>query len=157
MAESILRAALDSAGIADRARVDSTAITSEEVGNRIDPRAARELKAAGYDPLPRHRARRIRASDIQSSDLILPMTSGHARYLRRLAGSLEADIRMLRTFDPSSGATPQAAPADRPEWDIADPWYGGPTDFTYTRREIEAAAPGVVDYVADLLGEGIAR
>ena len=54
-------------------------------------------------------------------------------------GVPEDKIRLLRSFDPSS-------PADA---GVADPYYGGPEGFTTTREQIEAAAPGIVEWVRE--------
>lgn len=156
MAESILRHAFAAAGWEDRVVIDSTAITREEIGSRIDRRAATALTVAGYDPLPSHRAREVRAEDLRNRDLVLPMTRHHARYLRRILPPGTpggAQIRMYRTFDPIIGAPASTWDEDRADWDIADPWYGGPEDFVTTLRQVEAGAAGIVEFARGLAGQ----
>jgi len=135
MAEVVLRARFEAAGL--DVEVDSTGISAEEQGNRIDRRARAVLVAHGYDPADAHRARRFVPGDLASRDLVLAMTGQHARALRRAAPELDGRIVLYRSFDPS-------APDDL---DLADPWYGGPRDFEECLEQIEAAADGVVEHV----------
>ncbi|VTR76397.1 putative low molecular weight protein-tyrosine-phosphatase [Cellulomonas hominis] len=146
MAEVVLRARLDEAGLGDRVVVDSTGVSDEEHGNPIDRRARAALAARGY-PVPDRAARQVRASDLRERDLVLAMTASHARALRRIARDDEAASRvvMFRTFDP---AAPRVADVrDEHLLDVDDPWYGGPENFETCLDEIEAAADGVVDAV----------
>ncbi len=145
MAEIVLRDRLESAGLGDDVVVDSTGVSDEESGNPIDSRARRTLASHGYD-VPGHRARRVRPDELRERDLVLAMTSHHARVLRGLAPG-GTEIRMLRSFDP-------AADSDGPEHvlDVDDPWYGPQAAFEQTLAEIEAAADGIVEHLRSLLG-----
>lgn len=146
MAEVVLRARLDDAGLGDRVVVDSTGVSDEEHGNPIDRRARAALTARGYE-VPRRQARQVRTADLAERDLVLAMTASHARALRRIADDAEVAGRvvMFRTFDP---AAPRVAdPRDEHLLDVDDPWYGGPENFERCLDEIEAAADGVVDAV----------
>lgn len=148
MAEVVLRDRFDAAGLGDRVVVDSTGVSDEERGRPVDRRARAVLVAHGYPAGDGHRARQVRPSDLAGRDLVLAMTSRHARVLRRLAGDDPGAIgavRMYRSFDP---AAPVVRPGE-PEHvlDVDDPWYGGPADFETCLAEVEAAADGVVAYV----------
>ena len=150
MAEVLLREAFDAAGLADAVVVDSTGISSEEVGNPVDRRARRVLTAHGYPAGDGHRARRVTTSGLAECDLVLPMTAHHARTLRRLADPQGGpEIRLYRTFDPEA---PVLGPDDPEELlDVEDPWYGGPEDFEVCLRELEAGVPGIVQLVRERL------
>jgi len=102
MAEAVLRARLAEAGLGSVA-IDSTGISDEEVGNPLDRRAAAVLQEHGYDPLPGHRARQLDAAQLLERDLVIPMTTQHARVVRRLAARAGASptVRMMRSFDPA--------------------------------------------------------
>ncbi|WP_435737817.1 low molecular weight protein-tyrosine-phosphatase [Cellulosimicrobium sp. PMB13] len=157
MAEVVLRDRFEAAGLGDRVVVDSTGVSDEERGNPIDRRARTVLLEHGYAVDGTHRARQVRADELASRDLVLAMTTQHARALRRLAegrrgpaqqpgtDGLADRLRMYRSFDP---AAPHVAPGE-PETvlDVADPWYGGAQDFEDCLAEVEAAADGVVDHV----------
>ncbi|WP_233550909.1 low molecular weight protein-tyrosine-phosphatase [Amnibacterium setariae] len=145
MAEVVLRDRFEAAGLGDRVVVDSGGISSEELGNPIDPRAAQVLREAGY-PVPRRTAHQVSARDIAERDLLLPMTAQHARRLRTQAPT-DADagkVRMWRSFDP---AAPSLDAVDESALDVEDPWYGGHDDFLATLEQVEAAADAIVDHV----------
>ncbi|WP_298459080.1 low molecular weight protein-tyrosine-phosphatase [uncultured Cellulomonas sp.] len=156
MAEVVLRRRLEDAGLGDVVEVSSTGISDEEHGNPIDARAQDVLRAHGYD-VPRRAARQVRATDLTGHDLVLAMTSTHARALRRLAKTPDVSDRvvMYRSFDPAAPVT-DAADAEH-LLDIADPWYGGPADFVECLEQVEAAADAIVDRVrADLSAREVA-
>jgi protein-tyrosine phosphatase len=149
IAEVVLRDRFESAGLGDRVVVDSGGISSEELGNPIDPRAARVLQEAGY-PVPRRTAHQVTQADIADHDLLLLMTAQHARRLRTQAASEEdaAKVRMYRSFDP---AAPSPEVVDESALDVEDPWYGGPDDFLATLEQVEAAADTIVAHVRSQL------
>jgi protein-tyrosine phosphatase len=147
MAQTVLQDRLEAAGLA--ATVDSAAVSDEEWGNPIDPRARRVLEQAGYT-VPDHKARRIDPDDFADYDLIIVMTFRHHLILRHLAervGAGDPPLRMLRQFD-----HPDIETEPSPEFDIDDPWYGDLSDFERTLAQIEAAAPGVLTWVERQLG-----
>jgi protein-tyrosine phosphatase len=121
-------------------------VSDEEHGNPVDRRARTVLAEHGYLTGSGHHARQVTAADVASRDLVLAMTTRHARSLRGLARQDDAVIRMYRSFDPAADGLPEN------ELDIADPWYGGPHDFEVCLAQIEAAADGVVDFVRAELG-----
>jgi len=151
IAEVVLRDRFESAGLGDRVVVDSGGISSEELGNPIDPRAARVLREAGY-PVPDGTAHQVTARDIADRDLLLPMTARHARRLRTQAPSDEdaAKVRMYRSFDP---AAPSLETVDESALDVEDPWYGGHDDFVATLEQVEAAADAIVEHVRTQLAD----
>jgi protein-tyrosine phosphatase len=145
IAEAVLRDRFDAAGLGDRVVVDSGGISSEELGNPIDPRAARVLQEAGY-AVPRRTAHQVTPEDLADRDLVLAMTTRHAMRLRlqALTAARQADIRMYRSFDP---AAPSADEEHEWQLDVEDPWYGGPDDFLATLEQVEAAADAIVAHV----------
>ena len=147
IAEVVLRDRFEAAGLGDRVVVDSGGTSSEELGNPIDPRAAAVLRRAGY-PVPDRTAHQVTRADVASHDLLLAMTSQHARRMRALAPDAAdaARVVMFRSFDPAAPATP-ATPARESDLDVEDPWYGTETDFEATLEQVEAAADGVVEHV----------
>ena len=137
MADVMARRALQDAGLADRVTVSSVGTGGWHIGNSMDPRAAAELEAHGYDSA--HVAAQLAETD-HSADLLVALDSGHRDHL--LAAGVDADrVRLLRSFD--AAATGE---------DVADPYYGNDSGFTRTRRQIDAALPGLVAAVRDLLG-----
>ncbi len=152
MAEVVLRERLDEAGLGDLVEVTSTGISDEEHGNPIDRRAQRVLREHGY-PVPRRAARQVTPTDLTGHDLVLAMTSLHARALRRLGKTPDVADRvvMYRSFDPEA---PTVAPGQSEHpLDIDDPWYGGMEDFRVCLAQVEAAAEPIVEHVRKELAE----
>lgn len=144
MAEFMLRAAFDEAGLADRVEVTSCGTSAEERGNPMDRRAVATLRSHGVPDMgwSAHRARRFDEEMFEEADLILAADHVHDRTLRRWAGGnaeYEDKIRMLRSFDPES--------VEADDLGMADPWYGGGSDFDLTFSQVEKAIPGIVEYV----------
>ncbi len=159
MAEIVLRERLTAHGLAEFVTVDSTGVSNEEAGNPIDYRARKLLTAHNYEPygLGAHRARPLEVDHLRNRDLILTMTTQHARAVRRLADinqiSLPLDtVRMFRSFDP---AAPHAA-AFQDEYllDVADPWYGGMSDFELCLNQVEAAMDGLLSELQQRIHNG---
>lgn len=145
MAEIVLRKYVEEAGLSDSVQVKSSGVSSEEHGNPIDRRAQRALRLRGYALPAHHFAHRISRSEIEETDLFLPMTSSHKQsLLRQIPSNLAGEVHMYRSFDP---AVPQVSEADEFKIDLADPWYGGPEDFEVALDQIENAAPYIVDWV----------
>lgn len=135
MTEYLLREALEDAGLADRVDIASAGTTSWEEGEPVDPRAGALLRERGIDP-SQHRARHMTGAMLREADLILALDEDHVGPLRRMAGSAQDRIRLVRSFDP-----------DAADLGIRDPWYGDEADFEATARMIDAAVPGIVDHV----------
>lgn len=137
MAEIIVRDALEATPLADDVLLASCGIGGWHVGEPADPRARAELESSGHDPY--HRAAQLGAEH-RDATLFVAMDDSHVASLQRL-GIPKERIRLMRSFDPDS---PKGAV-------IADPYYGGPEGFARTRREIEAATPGIIAWVRETL------
>lgn len=72
---------------------------------------------------------------------MIALGRNHLRMLRQL-GVDDDRVRMLRSFDPRSGAH---------ALDVDDPYYGAPEDFEAVFEVIEAALPGLHDWVDEQL------
>ena len=116
--------------------VESFAISSEEVGNPIDPRAVRTLTANGYDAAG-HRARTVTAADLLAADLVIAVEPFQVERLLRSAPG--ARVALLNDFNPLKA---KGQP-------LIDPWYGDQAGFGETLGDIEAAMPGILDAVTD--------
>ena len=139
MAESIVASAIDDAGLSDRVTVSSAGTGGWHIGEPADNRARTELLAHGYSDT--HVAAQLDSRHL-AADLLIAMDSGHVRELARKR--LGERVRLLRSFDPTADGD-----------DVPDPFYGGPEDFAGVRRQIEAAAPGIVTWArAELTARG---
>ncbi len=135
MAEIVLRRTLEEHGI--DVEVDSAGTGGWHVGAPMDERALATLAAGGYDGSA-HRARQFDRSWFAERDLVLVMDAENLRAVRRLAPP-EADVRLFRSFDPSSP----------PEAEVPDPYYGGHAGFRDVLRMVEAASEGLARHLAD--------
>lgn len=143
MAEIIVRDAIEDAGLADDVLVKSCGIGAWHVGQPADARARAELENSGHDSA--HVAAQLGAEHVDAT-LYIAMDHGHVSQL--VARGIPAEkIRLMRSYDPDS-------PADAV---VADPYYGDASGFARTRREIEAATPGLVDAVRRFLADSSER
>ncbi len=141
MAEKMFAHQLAERGLDGVVRVSSAGTGGWHVGSRADERAVRVLRDHGYPT--EHRAARVDDGHL-SADMVVALDRNHFRALTGL-GVDPARLRMLRSFDPRSGAhTP----------DVEDPYYGDHTDFVTTLEVIDAALPGLHSWVDGRLAEG---
>lgn len=141
MAALVFAEHLRRAGLADRVRVTSAGIGPWHAGDPADHRAARTLADHGY-PVD-HVAAQV-ATDHLEADLLLAMDSGHEAALRDLLdhqGDVPDRVRMFRSFDPAAAG----------DLDVPDPYYGDRDGFAEVMAMIEAATPGLLDWVREQL------
>ncbi len=138
MAEKMFAHQISERGLADEVRVTSAGTGDWHAGAGADNRANRVLREHGYPT--QHRARRIN-TDHLSADLVVALGRNHQRILRDL-GVPPGRLRMLRSFDPKSGAH---------ALDVEDPYYGTHDDFEDVFTVIEASLPGVHQWVDEQL------
>ena len=140
MAEKVFARQLDERGLSSVVRVTSAGTGAWHAGDAADERATRVLRAHGYPTF--HEAAEL-DDDHLSADLVIAMGRNHVRILRDLGVTPER-VRMLRSFDPRSAAHPP---------DVEDPYYGTVSDFEDVLAVIEAALPGLHDWVDTRLAD----
>jgi len=138
MAHGLFETRLTRAGIAGGFEVDSAGTHAWLAGQAPDPlaRAAVRRLGARIDHL---RARRITVADCEWADAILVMDRDNREWMSSAMTVAGDRLRLLGEFDPD-GVTA----------DIADPYGGGPDEFTATARVIDRCCSGLLAY----LGEG---
>lgn len=140
MAEKMFAQQLRRRGLGNAVRVTSAGTGNWHVGSCADERATRVLRNHGYPT--DHCAAQVDTEHLDA-DLVVALGRNHVRLLRQLG--VEKDrIRMLRSFDPRSGN--QAL-------DVADPYYGDHDDFEEVLAVIDAALPGLHDWVDERLNQ----
>lgn len=108
-------------GLSDFLEADACGTAGHHQGQEPDARTLRNARKNGIEI--RHRARKLQPSDFESFQLILTMDAANFRDTLSLAhrnGFSNADIRLLRSFDPDS---------PHPHAEVPDPWYGGEEGF----------------------------
>lgn len=143
MAEAVIRARVDDAGLGTFVMVDSAGTDGWHIGEDADPRALQTLRAAGYNLA--HSGRQITTEwflEPGCPDLLLTMDSGNYATVIDLAPDEAARerVRMMRSFDPALAGVP----AGDPRLDVPDPWYGDHDGFGEVLAMLEAAADGLV-------------
>ena len=142
MAEKMFAHQISQRGLGDVVRVTSAGIGCWHVGKCADERASRVLQSHGYPT--EHSAAQVNPGHL-TADLVVALGRNHVGWLRQY-GVDPSRIRMLRSFDPRSGAY---------ALDVADPYYGDHDDFEEILAIIEAALPGLHNWVDErLAGNG---
>ena len=108
-------------------RVTSAGTGGWHAGDPADHRASQVLRGHGYPTV--HRAAQV-DDDHLAADLVVAMGRNHVRMLREL-GCAADRVRMLRSFDPRSGAH---------ALDVEDPYYGDHDDFEEVFTVIDGVA-----------------
>ena len=151
MAQFCLTRAFADAGLEADVSVTSAGVTAWEAGRPMDDRTKAELLKHGFSAadLEPFRARALEPEEFSTLDLILALDYGHLLELQdRAPTAADRDkIRLLRSFDPAAAGLPPE------QLGIEDPWYGDMSDFDSSYALIEAAVPGVVDYVRTALAD----
>lgn len=137
MAERVARAWAEREGV-EGVEFTSSGVSSEEVGNPIDPRARAVLAERGYDA-DGHRAHRVTADEVAGADVVVAVEPLHLDRLRELVPDA-AHLHLLTDFDPDA----------EPGSGVVDPWYGGPEGFWDTLASVEAAMPGLMELLRRL-------
>ena len=140
MAEKMFAAQLSGRGLADEVRISSAGTSHWHVGEAADHRATRVLRDHGYPT--DHCAAQVDAGHL-AADLVVALGRDHVRLLQQL-GVDAGRLRMLRSFDPNCGDY---------ALDVADPYYGDHTDFEEAFAVIDAALPGLHDWVDKQLAQ----
>jgi protein-tyrosine phosphatase len=134
-AEAVLRAKLESAGLAHRVHVDSAGTGGWHVGDPPDSRSQCHAAKRGYD-LSGLRARRVTPEDFDRFDFILAMDEDNLADLQRVAPD-QGGRATLRLF---AGV------------EVPDPYSGTPAGFERVLDLVEAAADAWVATLTRRLG-----
>ena len=120
LAQSFFTHLVNTHGLADQFVIDSCATSREEIGNPIHYGTKRKLDEVGITGYSKKRARQMTKEDYEKYDYLIGMDQYNMKnMLRILGGDPEKKIYRLLEF------------SDYPR-DIADPWYTGDFEQTYT-------------------------
>ncbi len=142
MAETVLRVALQAAGLDGAVVVDSAGTGDWHIGEPMNSAAGAALTSRGHDGSA-HRARQIERSWLPERDLFLAMDARNLADLRRMATVGDRD--RIRLFGEVGGLT------DVDSAEIPDPYGGSAADFGYVLDLLGRAAPVIAGRLAQVL------
>ncbi len=132
MAEFVFKKMVADRGLATEFVIESSATSTEEIGNDIHHGTRRILEKYGI-PHKRREAVQIARADYAKYDLFVGMDSANIRNLGRIFGAdPENKITKLLDFTPRGG-------------DVADPWYTG--NFEETWRDVNKGCEALLDHL----------
>lgn len=119
MCESVFTHMVKKMGLENQFRIDSAATSREEIGNPPHRGTVKKLREVNIPLIP-HRAKQVTWEDYKEFDYIIGMDTWNIRNLNRmLKGDPDGKVHKLLSFSESGR-------------DIADPWYTGNFDETYS-------------------------
>ncbi|MBI4896963.1 MAG: low molecular weight phosphotyrosine protein phosphatase [Actinobacteria bacterium] len=135
-AEGVMCHIVAEADLSDQFELDSAGTGSWHLGDAPDRRSTAAAAARGI--VLEGQARGVDGADFEHYDLILAMDRYNFRDLQAIAPTdeTESKVKMLREFDPMS--TPD-------DYDVPDPYYGGPDGFNHVIDLVEAACRGLLE------------
>ena len=133
MAEFLLKDMVEKRKIADDFCIASAATSREEIGNPVHYGTQKKLAELGISAAGKY-ARQVTKADYRNYDYLIIMDKNNQRNLERLlGGDEERKVSLLLDYAGRSGES------------IADPWYTGDFDLTYT--DIKAGLDGFLKYL----------
>ena len=119
MAEFILKDIVNKTGKAEEFYIESCATSTEEIGNDVH-RGTKEVLRRHNIPFSKREARQITKSDYEKFDYIIGMDDYNIKNLNIISGG-DKDGKISKLLDFTESPR-----------DVADPWYTGDFDKTYT-------------------------
>lgn len=119
MAESIMTHMIRQRGLESRFKIASAATSREEIGNPPHYGTVNKLREVGIPVIP-HKAIQMTKKDYEEYDYLIGMDDWNIKNMQRITGG--DPLRKMHKLLEFAGST----------GDIADPWYTGNFDVTYS-------------------------
>lgn len=119
MAEFVMKDLVKKQGLEQEFYIESAATSSEEIGNEMHRGTIAKLQQMQI-PYGNKKARKMTKADYEKFDYILGMENRNVQNIVRIIGE-DREAKVCRLLDFSKHPR-----------DIADPWYTGNFDVTYT-------------------------
>lgn len=137
MAEFVFRHMVEEKHLSDRFTITSSATSREEIGNPVHRGTKNKLSEVGIS-CEGKRAVQLTKRDYEIYDYIICMESYNIKNVLRIIGEdKEGKVHRLLDF------------SDNPR-DIADPWYTGNFDETYS--DVAEGCAALLDYILNNKG-----
>ena len=120
LAEFIMKDLVEKKGLSSQFEIASAATSREEIGNPIHDGTKQKLDELGIKNYGKKRARQMTKSDYQEYDYLIGMDQYNIRNMLRILGG-DPDHKVYRFLEFTNNTR-----------DIADPWYTGDFEQTYT-------------------------
>ena len=135
MAEFVMKDLVKKAGLASQIHIESAATSREELGNPVYPPAREELAKHGISCRGK-RAVQLTKADYDKYDYILGMDHWNLKnMLRILKSDPEGKVKLLLDYSKNPR-------------DIADPWYTGGFNVTYS--DVVEGCEAFLEYLKDI-------
>ena len=119
MAEFVFKDMVSKSGLSDRFEITSAATSREELGNDMYPPAKSKLRAENV-PFSKRKARQVTKEDYSYYDYLIIMEKyNFVNLCRIIKDDPDSKVHLLLEFAGENS-------------DIADPWYTGNFDKTYS-------------------------
>lgn len=134
MAQFVMTDLVKKAGISDRFFIDSKATSTEEIGNPPHYGTINKLRQMNI-PVLKHAASQMTRADYENFDMIIGMDEWNYRNIMRIIKKdPEQKVSLLLDYTNRPG-------------DIADPWYTGNFDQTFT--DVMEGCQGLLQKLTD--------
>lgn len=135
-AETVFRARVDAAGLAQRILIDSAGTHNYHIGNPPDMRSQHAAKLRGYD-MSMVRGRQINKSDFNRFDYILAMDHANLVILyHKCPPELHQRLGLFLDYA-----------QQHDELEVPDPYHGGADGFERVLNMVEDAAEGLLLHI----------
>ncbi len=128
MCQSVFTHLVAQAGLTDRFEIDSAATSREEICNPPHHGTVEKLRQK-HIPLVMHHARQMTKQDYQDYDYLIGMDTANIRNMIRIAGGTDRDRKIYKLLSFTGSGK-----------DVADPWYTGDFEATFTDVSAGCAA-----------------
>lgn len=133
MAEFVMKHITRKAHLEDKIYISSAATSTEELGNDIHYGTRQQLKQMSI-PFEKRAARQVTRADYREYDYLIAMDENNLRNLKRIIGAdSEGKVYKLLDFTSRKGRN------------IADPWYTG--DFDQTYSDVAEGCAGLLEHL----------
>ncbi|MCW8964960.1 MAG: low molecular weight phosphotyrosine protein phosphatase [Gammaproteobacteria bacterium] len=137
-AHGVFRKLVQDEGYADDIYIESSGTIAYHVGEPPDSRAQQTARQRGLD-MSDLRAQKVKASDFEEFDYILPMDrDNYDSLISSSSPEHHEKIKMFLSFAPSVASR-----------EVPDPYYGGASGFDQVFDMVEAGSRGLLDEIIE--------
>jgi len=142
LAEGVFRHLVLERGLAGRFQIDSAGTSSYHEGEPPDARSTAVARTRGI--VLTGRARQLVPADFERFDYVITMDSEIQESVERMRKKSHdgAVVKLLREYDPEA----------RGDYDVPDPYYGGPRGFEQVHDMVERSCAHLLDTIVSERG-----